>query len=188
MQILKKHCLWLLGLVVAQMLPASLMAEEASRQPEYKFKAGYLYNLTRFIEWPTNTAPAATNPILIGVMGDSNAVSIIEATLRDKRSKGCSFLVKPVTEVTAGSGCHVLFVTRHAAKSPADIRRDVGSAATLLVGETDQFAENGGMVGFVPQGDTFRLTLNVEATAQAGLRVSAKLANVALIVRTRYQQ
>ena len=65
------------------------------------------------------------------------------------------------------------------------MRAALGSAATLLVGETDQFAEHGGMIGFVREEDAFRLRLNLESATNTNLKISAKLASVATLVKTQ---
>jgi hypothetical protein len=52
-----------------------------------------------------------------------------------------------------------------------------------LVGEKEGFAVAGGEIGFVPRGDNLRYQVNLSAAQQAGLKLTARLANLAEIVR-----
>ncbi|MGH7957935.1 MAG: YfiR family protein [Opitutaceae bacterium] len=54
---------------------------------------------------------------------------------------------------------HILLVTRAAGIAPERIREAPGSAPTLLIGETEQFAERGGSVAFVSDRQSIRMTL-----------------------------
>jgi hypothetical protein len=92
--------------------------------------------------------------------------------------------VKSVRTNPAEKDFQILFVTRAAAKSPQDLRLSLAGTAVLLVGETDQFAERGGMVGFVREQEAIHLTLNLERTTAAGLKVSARLSSVARLVKS----
>jgi hypothetical protein len=76
-------------------------------------------------------------------------------------------------------------VTRAAGKTPEEIREVLAAAPTLVVGESDQFAERGGAFGFVREDESIRLVLCLEHAAEAGLKVSAKLANVARPVKSK---
>ena len=87
--------------------------------------------------------------------------------------------------VPIGKDLHLLLVTRVAGKTPEQLSKLAGTAPLLIVGETDAFAEHGGMVGFVREEDAIRLTLNLERTTKAGLKVSAKLSSVARLVKTQ---
>ncbi len=163
---------------------AQVGAQEPDLALEYKFKAGYLFNLAKFIEWP-DAASVDTNAFIVGVMGSADATSAIENTLRGKMVDKRTFVVKQITSSSPIPACHILFVSRDIGKSPAEVRQALGAAPTLLIGDAEQFAENGGMVGFERQGNAFYLKLNLGEATHAGLKVSAKLANVARLVKTR---
>lgn len=152
---------------------------------EYKVKAGYLYNFGRFIEWPTNTFSSSNAPFVIAVLDAGEARPILESLMAGKILEGHSVQVKAATPQVLADHPHILMVTRAAGKSPEDIRALLKSAPVLVVGETDEFVERGGTVGFVWEGDSIRLTLNLDCAAECGLKVSAKLATVARVIRNK---
>jgi hypothetical protein len=151
---------------------------------EYQIKAGYLFHFVSYVEWPPKSFAEPGSPLVIGVLGKGDALGAIQQQLKGKSVRGHPVEVKALSPSSHDLHCHLLFVTRAAEKSPQDLRSVLEGAATLLVGETDQFAQTGGMIGFVREQETIRLALNLEAATQAGLKVSAKLSSVARVVKS----
>ena len=171
-----------LGLLLT---PPGVRAADSAATLEYKVKGGYLINFARFIEWPATCLPAPDSPFIIGVLDGGEALPVVKTLLEGKKVDSHPVQVKGVTADQIGKDIHILLVTRAAGKSPEEIRAALGNAATLLVGETEQFAERGGTVGFTREEESIRLSLNLERATEAGLKVSAKLANVARQVKTK---
>jgi hypothetical protein len=170
---------------LALLTPSRLSAADSPETLEYRVKAGYLFNFAKYVEWPISALSEKNSPIIIGVLDGAEAMPVIQQVLANKRVNEHPIIVKAVVAPSFADGCHILFVSRTANYAPADVRQVLGSSATLLVGETGQFAEDGGMIGFIREADTLRVTLNLEATTWAGLKVSSKLASVAKVVKTK---
>ena len=183
----RRGWLAMLALALTALLASALLsAVEPVVELEYKVKAGYLFNFARFVEWPGEAIPTATSPIIIGVLAGNEVLPIIQQVLEGKTVNDHPLVVKSIKAARPDSGCHILFVSRTVSQSPSEVHEALGSSsATLLVGETDNFAEKGGMIGFVREDETFRLRLNLEAATRAGLKVSAKMSSVAQVVKTK---
>jgi hypothetical protein len=155
---------------------------------EYKVKAGYLFNFAKYIEWPTNAFRSTNSPFVIGVLDAAEASPVLRAVFEGKKVDGRPVEVRAVFAETIGSDVHLLMVTRMAGHTPEELRRFAGSAPVLIVGETNEFAERGGAIGFVHEGESVRLTLCREHAAAAGLKVSAKLSSVARSVKSKFKK
>lgn len=158
----------------------------ASAEPvvyEYNVKAGYLYNFARFVEWPATAFATPTSPFVIGVLDAGEAAPLIKSLLANKQVENRPVIVKSVTLPDIGRDLHILFVTRAARTSLKELAPLLAGASTLVVGETDHFAEQGGALEFSREGDSIRLNLNLESAMDAGLKISAKLSNVAKRVK-----
>ncbi|MSU56959.1 MAG: YfiR family protein [Pedosphaera sp.] len=164
-------------------LPHAPGAEDTSL--EYKVKAGFLYNFAKFVEWPSNSLPASNSPIVIGVFADDPAAPVLKQALDGKMVNGRSLIVKSLSETAALSTCHIFFLSRARQDRLKDVLGQVNAAPILTVGEMDQFAQRGGVINFVRADDSFRFEVNLEVAEKAGLKISAKLANMATIVKTR---
>ncbi len=148
-------------------------------------KAGYLYNFAKFITWPETTLIKPDSPFIIGVIDNGEVLPILASVLSGKTVNDHPVRVIAITANQVDAGVHILFVASSIRKSPEDIQAAWGHTTALLVGETDQFAEQGGMVGFIHEENRIRLSLNLERTTQAGLKVSSRLASVANLVKSK---
>lgn len=145
---------------------------------EFKIKAGYLYNFTKFISWPADSA-RAFNLCIRGKDPFGNLINPIEK----KYALGRSIKVLRLDERDKGEQCHILY------SSDTDNAGNhnfihIGNTKTLTVGENNEFAAHGGMIGFVNRDGKIRLQINLEAIRQGGLTVSAKLLEVAEIIQS----
>jgi hypothetical protein len=180
---------WLSGLLacLCVLCPAAFnaAAAEPSAALEYKVKAGYLFNFAKFVEWPASAFPATNSPFVIAVLDGGEASPVVEQVLGVKEIDGHRVQVRAVSATSLPRNAHILLVTRAAGKTPEEIRDALNGAATLVVGETEEFAERGGVFGFVRDNENVRLTLCLEHAARAGLKVSAKLSSIARPVKSK---
>jgi hypothetical protein len=150
---------------------------------EYQVKAAFLYNFTKFVEWPAERFAHDDEPILIGVFGRAALTAELEKIVRDRRVNGRPIrIVNPKTLAEAQT-LHVLFVAAGEEKNLAltDLARLPG---VLTVGETDRF-DVAGVVKFITAGDKVRFEINTDVADHAGLRISAQLLKLATVVRKK---
>src|SRR3954471_24378795 len=81
-------------------------------QPEYKFKAAYLYHFAQFVEWPREAFAATNSPLVIAVLGQSPFGDELENAFRNKNINGHPLFVRVIQSASeARTNCHVLFVS-----------------------------------------------------------------------------
>jgi hypothetical protein len=166
-------------LVALFMMPGTINADEL----EYKVKAAFLYNFSKFVEW-TNPLPEG-QPFVIGIVGDDPFGDLLEHTIRDKTVSGRSLVVRRYANVKQLRPSQILFVSASERHRFAPILEAVEGAGTLTVSEIEAFAALGGMINFVIEENKIRFEINPEATARAGLQVNAQLLKLARVVRER---
>jgi hypothetical protein len=79
---------------------------------------------------------------------------------------------KPPQEIR---GCQVLFIGAEEKKLLPAILAGVKGNSVLTVGESEHFAEGGGMIGFLLEENKIRFEINLEAAKKAKLKISSKL-------------
>ena len=179
------RCLWVAALLALGLAwPGRSLAADASAQAlEYQVKGGYLFHFIRLVEWPENAQPGTDRPFIIGVIGDREVLEIIKGQMAGKFIGGHPLQVQPVAADNIGSGCHVLFVTHAAQKSPPEILAALHGSATLLVGEDEGFAQNGGTLNFFMLNNSVKFEANPAAADRAHLNLGSQLLKLARIVR-----
>lgn len=157
-------------------------AQEIAPDLEHQVKAAFLYNFARFIEWPPD-APEGEGSFVIGVLGSDATSRALEATVQGKSVGGRTIQVRPVKSQDEALQCHMLFVGSETAERLRPVLKAVRGSAVLTVGDSEAFAREGGIVHFVMQDRHVRFAVNTDAAARAGLKISSKLLQLAIIVR-----
>lgn len=149
---------------------------------EYDVKAAFLYQFANFVEWPSGSFSSSSSPIVIGVLGDDPFGDKLDDTVRGKTVDGRKITIKRSDDVKDLTSCHIVFISSSASGRLSKIIDRLRSESILTVGETDQFASHGGIIGFVIHDNKIGLQINVEAAKKAKLKISSKLLRLAEVV------
>jgi hypothetical protein len=152
----------------------------ADKTAEYKIKASYVYNFTKFVVWADDGLPDF-NVCILGVdpFGDSiNSIEQRMAAGKAIRLQRYPSFTKFFNDANKPH-CHLIFVSP-AIGNPLYVKNVTN---TLVVGEKEGFASMGGMIGFISKHNTIKLQVNLDAVKRGGLKISAKLLEIAEMVR-----
>lgn len=151
---------------------------------EYQVKAAFLYNFTKFVEWPPETLGADGEPIVIAVLGKNPFGGELENVVRERKVNGRSITILAAKTPAELARAHIVFV---AAGQEALFESLAAGARQpmLTVGESDRFADLGGIVRFTTVGDKVRFEINVGPADEAGLKISAQLQKLATVVHRK---
>jgi hypothetical protein len=131
---------------------------------EYSAKAASLTQLLDWVKWPAPTA----GPIRVGVLGEDPFGGALEK-LKPKHA----------TQIDELKDCQIIFIPRSEGGNLNAILGSLAGASVLTVGESEGFAKQGGIVGFVMEGDQVRFEINTAAARQAGLKIDLRLLKLA---------
>lgn len=160
------------------------LAADAPVSKEYQIKAAFLYNFTKFVEWPPARFADATSPIVLGLLGPTPLEGELEKIVAGRKVNGREIIIRMIKTSDEAKAAHVVFLG-NSQETPSGAARlsDDRAAGVLTVGETAGFSERGGMIGFVLEGDKVRFEINLVAAERAGLRLNAQLLKLATLVR-----
>jgi len=169
---------WLI-LALALAVPLLLAQRPVSR--EYDLKAAFLLNFATFGEWPIAALPDDHSPFVIGVLGQNPFGRALDEIVRGENIRGHPVVIRRVDRLEALPDCHILFISASEKSRLARILRYCRERPILLVADMPGFAEAGGMIGFVTEGQV-TLVVNLEALRTAQLSLNSKLLRLARIV------
>lgn len=172
--------------MLARLLVLALATASSARQaelPEYVLKAGFLFNFAKYVEWPAEAFDGPQDPLVIAVVGKDPFGEDLDRSLRGKTVKGRPIRIVRYKSPSEIRGAHILFVPRDETGRMEDILREVGTQPVLLVGETPDFAREGGALNILLRDGKPRLEANPDAATRAHLTIDAKLLRAATVVR-----
>ncbi|HLI34186.1 MAG TPA: YfiR family protein [Terriglobia bacterium] len=146
-------------------------------------KAAFLYNFTKFIEWPATSFSGPSDPFTLCVYGTNPFGDSLESLVKGKTIDGREFAVRDVASPSQARGCQVLFISRAERGHVADILASARRTGLLTVGETKGFVDEGGDINFVLESNHVRFEINARAAQKAGLKISSRLLSLATDVR-----
>ena len=159
-----------------------LLAPLARAESEYDVKAAYLFNFTSLVKWPASAFTSPQAPLVIGVVGRDPFSGGLDGALRGQKAGGHPIEVRHVGAGDSGAlqRCHLVYVT--ASERVADVARVVQGRPVLVVGEVENAARSGGVIGFVKREQKIKIEINNEAARQLRLSISSDLLGIAKIV------
>jgi hypothetical protein len=168
---------WLLIslLITANSSPAQ------SSVPEYKLKAVFLFRFSQYVEWPEKVFKDQ-QPFVIGILGADPFDGFIDETVQGESVKGHPAQVRRFKSLDEISNCHILYVSGSAAARLPEVLAKVKGRPILTVSDIPNFATRGGMIRFTRNGPRIGFRINVDASKQSHLTISAKLLQMAEIV------
>lgn len=159
----------------------SSFAEERGPS-QAQIKAAYLYNLAKFVEWPDRAFNGLQEPFVLGILGDDPFDDAFDR-VRGKAVKGRTFVVKKFNDVHDIKASHILFISASEKRRWRPIFQALQHRPILLAGDTEGFAEAGGIVNFIVLNRNVSIEVNADAAARSGLTFSSRIMNIARIVR-----
>lgn len=156
---------------------------QASPSTEYQVKAAFLLNFAKFVEWPAEAFQSEEIPISLCVFRHDPFGSILDEIIKGKTIHNRKVLAQRITEPQGLKLCHLVFVSSREAKLLPSVLNSLRGASALVVGESDNFAAEGGGFQLYLEDNTVHFRANVDALQRARLTVSSKLLALAKIVR-----
>jgi hypothetical protein len=164
--------IWPLGLAWAQVAPT----------PEPSVKAVFIYNFTRFVDWPEEAFSGPSAPFIIGIVGEDPLGAVLLETVAGEKVGNHPIRVQHVQLASELKECHLLYINLKDAKQLTQTLALMNQRPVLTVGEAPTFSRQGGMIRFQTRNNKIRLEINPVALRAAQLGISSKLLQVADIV------
>jgi hypothetical protein len=175
-----KNTLLMATLAVLVLPMPNSRADGPSR--EYQLKAAFIYNFAQFVEWPDQAFSDAKAPIVITVLGDNPFDTALEQVTRGKTVRGREIVIRCARAAADVGRTHILFIApSESAHAPQVLGGLQGQVLTIA--ESENFAAIGGVIRFFSEDNKLRFEINTSAVQRAGLKVSAKLLQLARIFK-----
>lgn len=149
---------------------------------EYPVKLAFLYNFTKFVEWPPDSYHSPNAPLVICIVGKDPFSPDIEGELRTRTVGSHPIEVRTLRPSDILNACHMVFVPATAEDQASRIVRGLKGSSTLTVGETEGFAVLGGIINLTAEGNKLHFEVNLVAAERASLKISANMLALAKIV------
>jgi len=154
--------------------------DAAESANEYILKSTFLYNFSRYTEWPLSAFESLDSPLYICIVGEYPVKTAFKH-LQNKKINDRSILVSQRKIDENFLGCHVVFVSLSEKFKVEKILRKITSHV-LTVSDISNFSSYGGVIGLQTIRNKMRFSVNLKSAKQHGLKISARLLRLAISV------
>ena len=168
---------FLLLTLVILVTPGNTIGQE---QDEYAVKAAFIFNFSKFAEWPQT---AGSGDFEICILGENPFDANIDKLTRGKSANGRPIRVRRIKEPADAKSCQIAFVTSAERVKAVKLLEVVRGTTVLTVGEKLDFLRMGGMIALPMEDSHVAIVINTGAIQSAGIKVSAKLLTLARIYK-----
>jgi hypothetical protein len=168
-----------------------VLAATPKSASEHELKAVFLYNFTKFVTWPVPEDGPTDSPFVIGILGDDPFGATLDNAVHGESVQHRPIVVQRLRGDQGVAQCDILFIAQSEKDRLKAVLQKVGSRPVLTVADTPGAAEQGVMINLSVVQNSAKMEINVKmeinenAVKSAGLKVSAKLLNLAKIVKTQ---
>jgi hypothetical protein len=174
--------LCLIFFTVLTVLAQPLQAKEQSI--EYKVKAAYIYNFSKFTDWPDDFSFEKHQSFTICILGKDPFGTAINP-IENKTVHGHHIKLIYFSQMNSKvSTCKILFIAEAEEGFVQSILLALSNTRVLTIGESPNFATSGGIIGFVIRDGRVQLQINETAAAQAKLNFDPRLLKLGELVET----
>ncbi|MFO7892060.1 MAG: YfiR family protein [bacterium] len=170
--------------IVMLLLPFKLQAQMGFTiyPSEYQVKAKYLYNFTRFVDWPDQTFSHPDSPFIIGILGEDPFGIDLDKTVEGKKIKNRNFIIKRFKKFNDLKYCHILYIGIDDHGKRKKIIKKLSDRNILTVSDKKNFAQNGGIINFIIKDKKIRFQINFQAAQESNIQISSKILRQADII------
>ena len=148
-----------------------------SAQSPARYQALFVYNFTRYIEWPS----FGSQEFVIGIVGKSSVYSELQNIVEGKRIGSKTIVIKKFNSAEEISSCQILFVSSEVSSSLVSFASTLQSKNTLIITERPGLINKGAGINFVLEEGKQKFELSRTAINKTGLKVNSQLVDMAML-------
>ncbi len=181
-RMLPSRSMWPSATVAMLLIAMLLPARPASAADPSVAKAEMLWNIAKFVQWPEVATTANATQLVFTILGEDELAGELAGLLSTKTINGRPVFVRFARRAQDARGSQILYVAASEHGHMAEVLSAVAGSPVLTVGDTPEFATQGGMIGFVNMNGKVRFEINLGHAERTGLKISAKLLAIARVV------
>lgn len=145
-----------------------------------KIKAVFIYNFTKYIEWPSNDQ---NGDFKIGILGENQSLyNELDKMAKVKKVANRSLSINSFEDVPASEAPHILYIPKDNTSILDDAVKKLKGKSTLIVTEDTDAAQKGSIINFIVVGSRQKFELNKTNAQQHNLKVASALESLAVLV------
>jgi hypothetical protein len=171
------HRYFLVRVKVFLLLSVFLCAafKPVSEGNEYEIKAMFIFNFTKYVEWPETKS---TDEFIIGVFGESEITEPLEKIAAQKKVNDKKIVIRQLSPDDE-EYCHIIIVSRSRTNKLEAIEKRYAGRGVLIISDE---ASRSAAINLVTRDNKIRFEINQSLAKSGGIKISSQLLTLAVSV------
>ena len=165
--------------ILQPLLLVSLFLCQTLHAQEEKYIGLFLYNFTKFFDWPTEVK---TGDFVINVLGHESVASELKQITNLKKVGSQNIVVKPLSDITEAGKCQIMFVGFWHSRYMSQVIEKMGTDPCLIVTEKEGLLKEGSAINFLIRDNMIKFELKKGNAILHSLKVDPRIAELAVHV------
>lgn len=154
-------------------------AAQLSNAQSEKFKALFMYNFAKNIQWPANTQKS---DFVIVVLGSSPMTDELKYIASKQKVGSQSIVVKSVSSAGDIGECQIVFIPTNQSNSLKATVESTSGKSILIVTEKEGSAKEGSCINYIQDGGRIKFELNKSNVEKRGMVLNSSLVTLGIPV------
>ncbi len=146
-----------------------------------RIKAAFVYNFAKFVEWPVDAFAASDTPIRLCALSSEASNNRLDL-IQGRSAQGRDIALMLLDSAQQSGNCHILYLAKPHANYDGMLAT-LNGKPVLTISEDVNFVDRNGMVSLFIDDNHVRFRINLKAAQATGLKVSARILQLAQEVR-----
>lgn len=155
-----------------------LLVSSVNAQKYNMFKALYIYNFAKNIDWPTSYN---TQNFVIGVYGNSQIITELYKISKKKKVNNKTILVKKINSIDHISNLNILYIPINKSLLINKIVNKTKNKPILIITESHNFANKGSSINFILIEGNLKFEINKSIIRKHNLKVNNTLLKLGIL-------
>lgn len=165
--------IWLIPLLLFILLPASKAQDE-------KFKALFMYNFTKYLEWPVSKQ---SGDFVIGVYGNSPIINELNI-IAQKRKVGAQQIV--VSKIASPDGlekCNIVYVPESRSAKIDEVKQYCDGHSVVVITDKEGLAKTHSGINYIKIDGKQNFEINKKRLESEGIKINSALLSLGKVVQ-----
>lgn len=163
---------WLIMAILFCALPLA-------RGQDEKFKALFMYNFTKYLEWP---AEKSSGEFIIAVFGNSPIINELNIIAQKKKVGNQKIVVKKVASISECGSSNILFIPSSKVVAPAEVNTKLAGKGIVVITEKEGLAKSFSGINYVKVNGKQSFEVNKKHIESQGIKLNSNLLSLGIRV------
>ncbi|HAN19800.1 MAG: hypothetical protein A2X13_12520 [Bacteroidetes bacterium GWC2_33_15] len=153
-----------------------ILFQHLSAQNE-KFKALFMYNFTKYLEWPDDYRQG---DFVIIVLGETALIDELKIIAEKKKVGFQPIVVKKIASTDQISKCHMIYISKSKSDNIADVKEKLTTSSTVIIADNPGAISKGAGINYVVNGGKQLFEISKSNVEKQNIKVGADLLSLGI--------